>query len=416
MKIRKNIIWCVTWIVLLLQLDILGGVIPFLDDSMEWKIEMLLVLFDSIYAILNLSKNGLLSKYKALNTYIIIYTVCLFGISFFTVHEGVASVDHTIMYARYYFSTFLVYPFLYLEQRYEEKTFMESWLPVVAVALCFRMLNCLIYDITGTALFPTLIAGQVRGGHSTSICGAIENIYLIYSFYLLLKCGKGLTKTKTKYLIHVVIGLVYSIRFVGSRIMIVSLIASMAVLWYGKQKQGAKKMLAFSIGVIAIAVFMQTPFYEDLLQTIKGASSSANDIYNGNTMSVRLYSLETLRRNWNGKPMGLAFYGTPAFKRYFVIGSNDDLGYLGNWYTMGWYCVPIIVLPIAGYLYTSIRNWGKYNAEILYTLTIYLLVTGVSLSCLDIGRNDVIPFLLFILQTWKLKSDKLKMLERDDEC
>ena len=416
MKIRKNIIWCVTWIVLLLQLDILGGVIPFLDDSMAWKIEMLLVLFDSIYAILNLSKNGLLSKYKALNAYIIIYTACLFGISFFTVHEGVASVDHTIMYARYYFSTFLVYPFLYLEQRYEEKPFMESWLPMVAVALCFRMLNCLIYDITGTALFPILIAGQVRGGHSTSICGAIENIYLIYSFYLLLKCGKGLTKTKTKYLIYVVIGLVYSIRFVGSRIMIVSLIASMAVLWYGKQKQGAKKMLAFSIGVIAIAVFMQTPFYEDLLQTIKGASSSANDIYNGNTMSVRLYSLETLRRNWNGKPMGLAFYGTPAFKRYFVIGSNDDLGYLGNWYTMGWYCVPIIVLPIAGYLYTSIRNWGKYNAEILYTLTIYLLVTGVSLSCLDIGRNDVIPFLLFILQTWKLKSDKLKMLEHDDEC
>ena len=79
MKIRKNIIWCVTWIVLLLQLDILGGVIPFLDDSIAWKIEMLLVLFDSIYAILILSKNGLLSKYKALNAYIIIYTACLFG-------------------------------------------------------------------------------------------------------------------------------------------------------------------------------------------------------------------------------------------------------------------------------------------------------------------------------------------------
>ena len=33
MKIRKNIIWCVTWIVLLLQLDILGGIIPFFGDS-----------------------------------------------------------------------------------------------------------------------------------------------------------------------------------------------------------------------------------------------------------------------------------------------------------------------------------------------------------------------------------------------
>lgn len=413
MKIRKNIIWCMTWIVLLLQLDILGGVIPFLDDSIAWKIEMLLVLFDSIYAIFILSKNGLLTKYKALNAYIIIYAACLFGIGFFTVHEGVASVDHTIMYARYYFSTFLVYPFLYLEQRYEEKTFMESWLPVAAIALCFRMLNCIVYDIAGTALFPTLIAGQVRGGHSTSICGAIENIYLIYSFYLLLKCGKGLTKTKSKYLIYVVIGLVYSIRFVGSRIMIVSLIASMAVLWYGRQKQGAKKMLAFSIGVIAIAVFMQTPFYEDLLQTIKGASSSANDIYNGNTMSVRLYSIETLRRNWNGKPMGLAFYGTSAFKHYFVIGSNDDLGYLGNWYTMGWYCVPIIVLLISGYLYTSIRNFGKNNAEIIYSMIIYLLITGVSLSFLDVARIDVVPFLLLFLQTWKWDGNNLEELGYD---
>lgn len=136
-------------------------------------------------------------------------------------------------------------------------------------------------------------------------------------------------------------------------------------------------------------------------------------IYNGNTMSVRLYSLETLRRNWNGKPMGLAFYGTSAFKHYFVIGSNDDLGYLGNWYTMGWYCVPIIVLLIIGYLYTSIRNFGKNNAEIIYSMIIYLLITGVSLSFLDIARIDVVPFLLLFLQTWKWDGDNLEELGYD---
>lgn len=415
MKIHKNIIWCVTWIILLLQLDILGGIIPFLGDSIAWKVEMLLVLFDSIYAILTLNKNGLLSKYKALNTYIIIYTVCLFGISFYTVHEGVASVDHTIMYARYYFSAFLVYPFLYLEQRYgEEKSFMESWLPVAAIALCFRMLNCLVYDATGTALFPTLIAGQVRGGHSTSICGAIENIFLLYAFYKMLKCPKGLSKSKMKYLIFVIIGLVYSIRFVGSRIMIAALIGSMAILWYGRQKRGQKKIVAFAIVVIAIAIFVQTPFYNDLLQTVQGASAS--DIKNGvydNTMSVRVYSLELLRKNWNGKPMGLAFYGTTAFKRYFAIGSNDDLGYLGNWYTMGWYCVPMIILLIAGYFYTSIRNFRENSAEVLYSVTIYLLITGVSLSCLDAARIDVIPFLLFLLQTWNWDRDELEKFEYD---
>lgn len=415
MKIRKNIIWCVTWIVLLLQLDILGGIIPFMNDSVAWKVEMLLVLFDSIFAVLTLSKNGTLSRYRLLNIYVVIYIICLFGVSYYTVHEGVASVDHTIMYAQYYFSAFLVYPFIYLEQRYgEEKSFMESWLPVAAIALCFRMLNCLVYDAAGTMLFPMLIAAQVRGGHSTSICGAIENIFLLYSFYLFLKCGKHLTKTKIKYLIYIIIGLVYSIHFVGSRIMIVALIASMAVLWYGKQKRGAKKMLAFTIGVIVIAIFMQTPFYNDLLQTVQGASAS--DIKNGvydNTMSVRVYSLEMLRKNWNGKPAGLAFFGTSAFKHYFTIGSNDDLGYLGNWYTMGWYCVPMIVLLVTGYFYTSIRNFRKNNTGMRYTILIYLLITGISLSCFDLARIDVIPFLLFILQGWKWNRNELEVLEYD---
>lgn len=106
-------------------------------------------------------------------------------------------------------------------------------------------------------------------------------------------------------------------------------------------------------------------------------------------------------------------FGTAAFKRFFLVGSNDDLGYLGNWYTMGWYCVPMIILLITGYLYTSIRNFGKNNVELLYAMLIYLLTTGISLSCFDLARIDVIPFLLFLLQTWKWDRDELEELEYD---
>ena len=62
--------------------------------------------------------------------------------TYFTVREGVASVNNTIMYAQYYFSAFLVYPFLYLEKRYgSEKSFMESWLPIAALhQVCWRYL------------------------------------------------------------------------------------------------------------------------------------------------------------------------------------------------------------------------------------------------------------------------------------
>jgi len=80
---------------------------------------------------------------------------------------------------------------------------------------------------------------------------------------------------------------------------------------------------------------------------------------------------------------------------------------------MGWYCVPIIVLLIIGYLYTSIRNFGKNNAEIIYSMIIYLLITGVSLSFLDIARIDVVPFLLLFLQTWKWDGDNLEELGYD---
>ena len=80
---------------------------------------------------------------------------------------------------------------------------------------------------------------------------------------------------------------------------------------------------------------------------------------------------------------------------------------------MGWYCVPIIVLLIIGYLYTSIRNFGKNNAEIFYSMIIYLLITGVSLSFLDIARIDVVPFLLLFLQTWKWDGDNLEELGYD---
>ena len=80
---------------------------------------------------------------------------------------------------------------------------------------------------------------------------------------------------------------------------------------------------------------------------------------------------------------------------------------------MGWYCVPINVLLIIGYLYTSIRNLGKNNAEIINSMIIYLLITGVSLSFLDIARIDVVPFLLLFLQTWKWDGDNLEELGYD---
>lgn len=46
-------------------------------------------------------------------------------------------------------------------------------------------------------------------------------------------------------------------------------------------------------------------------------------------------------------------------------------------------------------------------------MIIYLLITGVSLSFLDIARIDVVPFLLLFLQTWKWDGDNLEELGYD---
>lgn len=58
-------------------------------------------------------------------------------------------------------------------------------------------------------------------------------------------------------------------------------------------------------------------------------------------------------------------------------------------------------------------KFRKNNVELLYAMLIYLLTTGISLSCFDLARIDVIPFLLFLLQTWKWDRDELEELEYD---
>ena len=264
MKIRKNPVWLATWIVLFLQLGILGDILPFFGEH-EWKIKCILMLLDSIYAFLVLYKCGWSTKYRLLNVYIIIYLICLMGISIYTVSEGVATVSHTFMYAQSYLSVLLVYPFLYLDLKYKKASFLESWMTVVAVILCLRMFNCFVYDYSGVSLIPGFIAGQVRNGHSTSICGAIENFFVLYSFYCFLNYNEYSAKRKSTYLLYVVIGLVFTITFVGSRMMIISILASMIVLWYGKQRGRDKKVAAFFVCIVVLAIFMQTSFYDDLL-------------------------------------------------------------------------------------------------------------------------------------------------------
>lgn len=62
------------------------------DMSLGWIIKVYLA--NLVAGVLAMCLFG-----NVVNAYIIIYTACLFGISFFTVHEGVASVNHTIMYS-----------------------------------------------------------------------------------------------------------------------------------------------------------------------------------------------------------------------------------------------------------------------------------------------------------------------------
>lgn len=399
--IQKDIIWFGVWFVLLSNLGFFNSIVPILSGDLGDILQFVLLLAVSLYAFVVLLKRRILSQYTTLNFYVIVYCICILISLIYTIGSGRAEFTHAIRYSFSYFAIVFVYALLYLKTKnIEWNRFVDSMMNATLFMTIVKAGNCIKYDVTGQEMFSELLAGQIRNEHSTAVCSALDMLMLVWFAYRILSSSK---KRKI-YIVSFLWGFIYIVRFVGSRMVILSILVAIAVMWLTKNEQLRKRMFAIGVLGVGIVVFVMTPFFKDIIETL--TNMNVQDVANNrveNTASVRLYTIAEVSDNLDGNVlgMGMVSYGTEEFEEIFTIGSNDDLGFLGNFFTFGVCALPMIFLLIRLYVRRIKSETIQQRKCLLLGLLAFLLFSGISLSAFDLSRVFGIPIILALVAEQK---------------
>lgn len=343
---------------------------------------------------------------------------CLYGflfvgiIGFCGMHtyiSGYANSTQVLSYAISCVLPLLSLPLLYQVKEDDDALYLwvDLFIGLVVASIIIRMLNCLIFEITHIAFLPKVL-GVIRGGHVTASVYALDVILFFIELYRGFNYYRATKKlNKDAYLCLLVI--VFFSVFARGRMQILCALSSLMIfLLFQKLKSGDKALFILALTCLGL-VFFLTPYAKDLMGTASSASSDVLAVnYDGsilfqgptdNTASVRLFTIkhgwEMMKQDPTGT--GLVYYGTPRFKAFFPIGSNDDLGYIGTIFTFGY----ISVLFIAPLILWGFKQSFTVRRQPLFQLRLsivaYLLLSGISLSLFDLSRIAALPFFICLL-------------------
>lgn len=398
MKIPRNAVWILFWISILIYTGMAEILFPVLNENFLNNIAVFTTMLACIFSA---KKTGrILKEYgcQYANVYMRMYAIIISISVIYTCVNGYASVTTVFYSLRPYLSVFLFYPVVYLSYRYKKGVkIFDGLLLIVIVAQIIRAGNCLLFEFSGQAFLKDFIAIQVKGGHPTCVSNAYDHFIPIIAFFRFLNAENR--KEKRKYLIFTLISVIFVIRFISSRMMILAVMCSLWVMWT-LYKQYTKKMIsAVVIGCMAVVIFANTPYYDDLMNTV--FSADANDFSQGeydNTASARLLFIENYNANGphSALGMGMVSFGSSRYKEYMPVGAVEDLGYLGDYYTFG-----VLFFSLIGILFFRIiclfikYNKSKYS-QLLSALIVFLIITGITLSVFGPRKIYLLSIILAI--------------------
>lgn len=411
-KIRRDYCLWAIWLVVLLETGVFYSIIPILHSSSANYLAVFITCIAAAYSIFWLKKNKKLSEIRYINIYVITYLLCIFGSFIYTCQNGSASLGQTVSYAKYYLIIVLIYPLIYLNAKYENGIYeLKNFANVTFFMTIVRAINCLVTDATDNALFPELIAGQIRNGHSSTNWSSLDYLLVIYLSYMLIKAVEKRKKRKI-YIFALSLSWVaiYVVRFIGSRMVILAMLVAAVGLFVAKKRSAIGTILTIMVVVVGTIAFVNTSYFKNLSETITTASEDDIEEYKfSNTASVRLVAMVEANKKLKGNPygMGMIYYGTEAFDRVFKMGSNDDLGYIGNYFTFGVFALPFIILLLFRNIYVLQKSYKKKDFELFLSLFLFLCVSGISISIFDHYRVFGVPFALYVLELYKTKDEEV---------
>lgn len=346
---------------------------------------------------------------RFLNAFVVIY-LSIVVISFcYTVVSMYDTLYRAFSYSKACFAILSVYPLIYVGIKYKQNiNYLEPIIAFIVFIQVLRIINVLIYEYSGITLLDDFIAVQVRNSHHTVVSNALDHFVPVFCFYLFLNSDNK--TNKRRYIIYSIISFVFVARFITSRMMIVAVLSSIVMMWVVNQKFKRNTIITVAILTIAVAFFINTSFYQDLITSI--TSANANDfsrgIY-GNSVSARLLYIKTIQDKQFSRllGMGMVSYGSARYNYLFPEGAAEDLGYLGDYYMYGM----LIIIPIAMLFIYNVMLLKKCvkrkYADLLAALVVFLSTTGVTLSVFGIRKIFLLPILLsiFVLIEQNLNSE-----------
>lgn len=396
MTIRKNLVLLNVWVVLLCETNFLTGIIGIPEEIVRY-ISFFCVVVGFILAWSRLKSMGSLHTYKYLNIYVIIYLICVGLSAIYTITNRISSVNQTIFYSRYYLSILMVYPLIYLKEQYFTNCFsLDGIMKFVVIMSVVRAANAFVYDMYGIAFFPDFISFQIRGGHSTAPSNALDILAALY--FMIEFLNSQTRKRRFRAFLWFIVEFIYLARFVSSRMMILAVLGAAGGSWLINKKVKKEWITIFLVAVIGIAIFLNTPYYNDLMSTITTASATQGD---DNTASARLVIIENMNKYMQGKILGTGMltFGTSNYTKFYLFGASDDLGYLGNFYTFGVLCVPMIVMLLGRVIYLYVKGKNRLYADMYFGLIAYLIITGITVSIFNTPKVFALPFVLMLIET-----------------
>lgn len=343
---------------------------------------------------------------------------CLYGflfvgiISFSGIHTFISGYANSSQILSYGISCVL--PILLLPVLYQVKEddgtlylWVDLFIGLVVASIIIRMLNCSIFEITHTAFLPKVL-GLIRGGHITARVYALDVILLFIELYRVFSYYR-VTKKLNKDAYLCLLTIVFFLIFARGRMQILCVLFSLMIFLLVQKFQSGDKVLFILTLTFLGVIFFLSPYAKDLMGTASSASSDVLAVnYDGsilfqgptdNTASVRLF---TIKHGWEMMEKdpfgtGLVYYGTPRFKAFFPIGSNDDLGYIGTIFTFGYISILFIVPLMLWGLNQSFRVRSQPMFQLRLSMVAYLLISGISLSLFDLSRIAALPFFICVL-------------------
>lgn len=382
-------------------------ILPFIDERVFTFGGLIAVVFIDLSILAKDLSIARIKAFDCLYGFLFIGIICFCGIH--TLVSGYANSSQVLSYAISCVLPILLLPLLYQikDNGNAQYLWVDIFIGLVVASIILRMLNCLAFELAHTALFPKVL-GVIRGGHITARIYALDAVLFFIELYRGFNYYR-ITKTLNKDAYLCLLTIAFITVFARGRMQILCVLISLiGFLLFQKFKSGDKALFVLVLSFLGI-IFFLTPFAKDLMGTASSASSDVLAVnYDGtllfqgqidNTASVRLFTIkhgwEMMEKDPSGT--GLVYYGTPRFKAFFPIGSNDDLGYIGTIFTFGYVSVLFIVPLILWGLIQSFRVRCQPMFQLRLSIVAYLVISGISLSLFDLSRIAALPFFICLL-------------------